>query len=137
MNQVVPLDRREQDLLRKTIGLRCRKARGKLDMSQRTMAKAMGRSPSWVREIESGAQYAPAYLLRALASATCVSVAWFYGEQDLAERIVAEVLQLLHRPRSSPPELHAALDTTTPTDQPHPQGNALAGAQGAQEGNDR
>ena len=93
--KLVPLDDEEQGLLRQTIGLRCRKAREELCLSQRALAKAMDRSPSWVREIEGGAQYAPAYLIRALATATGVSVAWFYGEDCLVDprKLAEEILQ--------------------------------------------
>jgi len=91
-----PLDDQEQLLLRQTIGHRCRKAREQLGLSQRALAKVMDRSPSWVREIESGAQYAPAYLIRALATAAGVSTAWFYGEDDRLvdpRRLAEEILQ--------------------------------------------
>jgi len=86
-----PLDSHERDHLRRTIGLRCRRARKRLGLSQRELARAMGRSPSWVREIEQGAQFAPPYLTRALADALGVSVAWLYGEPDL-RRLLASAL---------------------------------------------
>lgn len=97
---LVPLDDLEQENLRRTIGDRCRRARTELGLSQRAMAKEMGRSRSWVRELEAGDQYAPAYLVRALATATCRTVGWFYGEPGAAERIAAEVLELI-RERSA------------------------------------
>lgn len=100
---LVPLDDDEQTLLRQTIGLRCRKAREELGLSQRALAKLMNRSPSWVREIEAGAQYAPPYLVRGLANATCRAVGWFYGDdapdpQLLAQQILAAVNQGLAAP---------------------------------------
>lgn len=103
--KLVPLDDREQALLRQTIGLRCRKAREELGLSQRALAKAMSRSPSWVREIESGAQYAPAYLIRGLATAMGVSVAWFYGEDDRLldpQKLAEEILQAVQEGLGAP-----------------------------------
>ncbi len=94
--KLVPLDKREQELLRKTIGLRCRKARLELGLSQRALAKVMKRSPSWVREIERGDQYAPPYLMVALATATGTSVAWLYGAEGFdPQRFVDQVVKLL------------------------------------------
>lgn len=95
---LLPLDAREQVLLRQTLGLRCRKAREELGLSQRALAAAMERSPSWVREVEAGDQYAPAYLIRALATAIDRSPAWFYGDEapdaeQLALRVLAVVAQ--------------------------------------------
>ncbi len=62
----------------------------RLGLSQRGLARAMQRSPSWVREIEGGQQFAPPYLLKALATATAVSVAWFYGEDGPDPRALAD-----------------------------------------------
>jgi len=95
--KLIPLDDQEQALLRQTIGLRCRKARESLGLSQRGLAKVMARSPSWVREVEQGQQFAPAYLIQALGRATGRSPSWFYGHDGavdhnhkaLAEEIVA------------------------------------------------
>ena len=105
--KLVPLDDEEQALLRQTLGLRCRKALKGLNLSQRALAKAMGRSPSWVREIEGGAQYAPAYLIRALATATGVSVAWFYGEDGLVDpkKLAEEILQAVRSDLQTSPML--------------------------------
>jgi len=94
---LVPLDDHELALLRQTLGHRCRRARLRLDLSQRALAIIMDRSPSWVRDVERGRQYAPPYLVRFLASATGVSVGWFYGEDGpdhdaLADRLL-KVLQ--------------------------------------------
>lgn len=99
-----PLDDQEQVLLRQTIGLRCRKARESLGLSQRALAKAMSRSPSWVREIEAGAQYAPAYLIRSLATAAGISVAWFYGEESVLDprKLAEEILQAVHEGLHAP-----------------------------------
>ena len=106
---LIPLDDQEQALLRQTIGLRCRKARQELGLSQRALARAMDRSPSWVREIEAGAQYAPAYLIRALATAAGLSVAWFYGEEGLVDpRKLAEEILLAVKNGSG---LHVASDS--------------------------
>ena len=77
---LTPLGPEEEMLLRRALGLRCQRARQRLDLSQRELARVMGRSPSWVREIETGQQYAPPYLIRALATAIGVSAGWFYGE---------------------------------------------------------
>lgn len=56
----------------------------------------MGRSPSWVREIETGQQYAPPYLIRVLATALGVSAGWFYGEDGPnPTRIAEEILQAI------------------------------------------
>lgn len=65
--------------MRKTLGARVVVARKQVGLTQRGLARALGRSPSWAREVESGAQYAPAYLLVALAEATGWGVGWFYG----------------------------------------------------------
>lgn len=79
---LTPLDPGEQDLLRKTMGVRCRQARERLGLSQRALARAMERSPSWVREVEAGDQFPPAYLIAVLARATALPVGWFYGETE-------------------------------------------------------
>ncbi len=97
---LVPLEDQEKVSLRQAIGHRCRRARRHLGISRRALAEAMGRSPSWVREIEGGRQYAPPYLLLPLANATGVSVGWFYGEEGpdprrLAEQILEAVRQKL------------------------------------------
>lgn len=49
---------------------------------------------SWVREVERGEQYAPAYLVAALATAIGVSPGWFYGEdrKDLDVKVLAEAI---------------------------------------------
>lgn len=105
--KLVPLGDEEQAVLRHTIGIRCRKARYDMGLSQRALAKAMNRSPSWVREIESGAQYAPAYLIRALATATGVSVAWFYGEEGVLDpkKLAEEILQAVRSDLQTSPVL--------------------------------
>ena len=103
--KLVPLDDQEQALLRQTIGIRCRKAREELGLSQRALARAMSRSASWVREVEAGTQYAPAYLIRALATGIGVSVAWFYGEDDRLvdpRRLAEEILQAVEEARALP-----------------------------------
>jgi transcriptional regulator with XRE-family HTH domain len=99
-----PLDAREQLLLRQVIGLRCRKAREELGLSQRALAREMERSPSWVREIESGAQYAPAYLIRALATGIGISAAWFYGEECVVDpgKLASEILQAVNERLATP-----------------------------------
>ncbi|MCO5167494.1 MAG: helix-turn-helix domain-containing protein [Planctomycetes bacterium] len=95
---LTPPDPREQDLLRRTMGLRCQQARERLGLSQRGLARAMDRSPSWVREVEQGEQWPPPYLLTALARATGLPVGWFYGEAEpdleaLARRLVEHLAQ--------------------------------------------
>lgn len=69
----------EETALRVTLGLRVRAARNHLGLSGRALARLCGKSGSWVREVESGAQYAPWYLVVALAEATGWSVGWFCG----------------------------------------------------------
>ncbi len=88
-----PLPKREVDSLRAVIGSRVARARRGLGLSQRKLAAIMDRSPSWVREIENGAQFAPPYLLQALAVATQRSVGWFYGELviTLSEYVLTKV----------------------------------------------
>ena len=71
---------KEQDALRKLAGRRVAVARKAAGLSQRAMARQLGRSNSWVREIESGSQWPPAYLLVSLAEATGRPVGWFYGQ---------------------------------------------------------
>lgn len=100
MESLTPLSDDEQHLLRQTLGIHCRKAREFLGLSRAGLAQTMGRSPSWVREIERGDQYAPPYLLLALARATARSPAWFYGQDDharleaMAERLAARLQTL-------------------------------------------
>jgi len=69
----------EAAALRKQLGRRVREARKLLGISMRKLAAIMGRSPSWVREVEAGAQYAPHYLVLTLAQAIPRPLAWFYG----------------------------------------------------------
>jgi len=88
------LSAREQELLRQVLGARCRRGREELGLSQRALAEAMGRSESWVREIEHGKQYAPAYLIQAMADATGRSHGWFYGQRELdLEALARELIQ--------------------------------------------
>ncbi len=75
----------ERDLLRRVLGARCRRAREELALTRRQLADALGRSPSWVREIEGGHQYAPPYLVLTLAEALSRPVGWFYGRDEVAE----------------------------------------------------
>lgn len=76
---------KEREALRFLVGRRVAVARHEIGLSQRALAKVCDRSPSWVREIESGAQWAPAYLLVPLAEITGRSVGWFYGETQGAQ----------------------------------------------------
>jgi transcriptional regulator with XRE-family HTH domain len=102
--KLAPLDPSEEISLRQTIGLRCQRARETLGLSQRALARVMRRSPSWVREIETGQQYAPPYLIRALAAATGVSAGWFYGEDGPnANRLAEEILEAITRRRELNP----------------------------------
>lgn len=94
MRNLERLDDQERTQLRRTIGLRCRRARLRLELSQRALARAMDRSPSWVREIERGDQFAPPYLTKVLAEAIGVSVGWLYGEDDLARLVAGALLRL-------------------------------------------
>jgi len=73
-----PTDR-EKAALRATLGCRVSLARGHLKLSQRGLGRVMSMSGSWVREIESGFQFAPAWLLAMLVEATGWNIAWFYG----------------------------------------------------------
>lgn len=97
MSALVPLELAEQVLLRVTIGVRCSQARRQLGLSQRALARAMDRSPSWVREIEAREQFAPPYLLWALSKATGQPVGWFYGigidVDELAQQVLAALTQ--------------------------------------------
>lgn len=91
---LTPLSEADQAELRRMIGERCQRARQQLGLSQRALARLMDRSPSWVREIEAGQQFAPAYLIRALATATRLPVGWFYGDEPpSAEELAGEILQ--------------------------------------------
>lgn len=74
-----PLSPAEARALRSRLGRRVAETRGRLGLSQRALAKRMGRSPSWVREIEAGAQYAPHYLVLPMAEAAEVPLSYFYG----------------------------------------------------------
>jgi hypothetical protein len=76
---VRPLTKRECGALRSMLGARVAVARKRAALSQRGLAKVLNRSPSWVREVEAGSQYAPPYLLAALAEATGWTMDWFYG----------------------------------------------------------
>ncbi len=102
MHNLEPLDDQERSLLRRTIGLRCRKARLQLGLSQRGLANLMARSPSWVREIERGEQFAPPYLTKVLAPAIGVSVGWLYGEDDLSQLVARALRQLQATQRTDP-----------------------------------
>ena len=100
MKPLLPLGKDEQRLLRQTLGVRCRKAREALGLSQARLAEAMDRSASWVREVERGDQYAPPYLLLALARATGHAPGWFYGQdgaslEAVAERLAAQLQRAL------------------------------------------
>ena len=66
-------------VLRVVLGERCAEARHALKLSQRALAKALDMSPSWVREYEGGKQFAPAWLVVALAQETNRPICWFYG----------------------------------------------------------
>lgn len=66
------------------IGERCTEARKRLGLSQREVARQLGMSPSWVREYENGAQFAPSWLIVTLAEAARLPVGWFYGYGGLA-----------------------------------------------------
>lgn len=93
MPQITGPSESERDLLRRVLGARCRRAREELSLSRRELAEALGRSPSWVREIEAGQQYAPPYLVLTLAENLARPVGWFYGRDesgapDLARRLV-------------------------------------------------
>ncbi len=102
MHNLEPLDEQERALLRRTIGLRCRRARLQLGLSQRRLASLMARSPSWVREIERGEQFAPPYLTKVLAPAIGVSVGWLYGEDDLPQLVARALRQLQAAQRTDP-----------------------------------
>lgn len=95
---IVPLSPRAVALLRDEIGLRCAEARARLGLSQRALARALGRSPSWVREVETGQQFAPAYLIIALSRAAELPAGWFLGDgmaRGLAEAVAAHVVAAL------------------------------------------
>ena len=68
--------------LHQVLGERVRAARLELGLTQTQLADALGRTQSWVREVESGRTAAQPYLLATLAAATGRSVGWFYGEPD-------------------------------------------------------
>ena len=72
-----PLPEKERLILRKLIGRRVRAARGELGLSGRALAKVFDHSESWVREVEKGDQFAPWWLIVALAEATGRPVGWF------------------------------------------------------------
>ena len=94
-----PLAGDEVALLQRLIGNQCRKAREELRLTQRALATRMDRSPSWVREVEGGAQWAPPYYLAALARATGHTIDWFYGDeriQNLADLILHRVREGIH-----------------------------------------
>lgn len=81
----VPLTENEAKALRVRLGRKVAEARRLVGVSQRALAARMGKSPSWVREIESGGQYAPHYLILSLAEAAGVPLSWFYGVPGPAE----------------------------------------------------
>jgi len=90
-----PIDAATESALRATLALRVVEARKRLGLSGRALARIMNRSGSWVREVESGAQWPPPYLIAALARALQCSPGWFYGDDDVADRVVAAVRELL------------------------------------------
>lgn len=74
-----PTTEHEKAALRTVLGSRVRTAREHLGFTMRGIARALGMSGSWIREVESGAQFAPAWLLAQLAETTGWNVSWFYG----------------------------------------------------------
>lgn len=74
-----PLSEAEAVSLRRMIGQRIGAARSALGLSQRALAQHFGMSPSWVREVETGQQYAPHYLVLAMAEAAGQPLEYFYG----------------------------------------------------------
>lgn len=76
---VAPPHENTKQALRIVLGERCAEARRRLGYTQRGLAKALDMSPSWVREYEGGAQFAPAWLITTLAEAIGKPVSWFYG----------------------------------------------------------
>ena len=98
MPRLSPLSRHEQDSLRETMAARVVAARKELGVSQRGMARALGMSASWAREVEHARQWPPAYLIAALARATGREPGWFYGGrsvEDVAARLLAAVAGLV------------------------------------------
>jgi len=75
----VPLTDREAAALRRRIGKKVGEARRSLGLSMRALARHMGKSLSWVREVEHGKQFAPHYLLLSLGEAAGLPLEWFYG----------------------------------------------------------
>ncbi len=73
------LSEKERDSLRRLLGVRVARARQRLKLSQRAMATEFDMSPSWVRQVELGAQFAPAWMLATLSEAIGEPVSWFYG----------------------------------------------------------
>jgi len=79
VTNLCPPTEHEKAALRTVLGCRVRGARAHLKLSQRGLAKVLDMSGSWVREIEAGAQFAPAWLIALLAEATGWNISWFYG----------------------------------------------------------
>jgi DNA-binding XRE family transcriptional regulator len=82
---------KKKGVLAAVIGERCAAARKRLGYSQRSLAKATGMSPSWVREYESGGQYAPAWLISTLSEEASLPVGWFYGYGYMADNYNDEI----------------------------------------------
>jgi transcriptional regulator with XRE-family HTH domain len=78
MRHLTPLSAWDEHQLHRLLAARVKLARERLGLSQRELARIMQRCGSWIREIESGAQYAPPYLIVSLAGALGVQPGWFY-----------------------------------------------------------
>jgi transcriptional regulator with XRE-family HTH domain len=119
-NRVRLLPSSEQDALRVLVGKRVASARKAIGFTQRGMAEYFTRSPSWVREIEGGAQWAPPYLLIPLAEATGVSVDWFYGRDPGAGQGAGSDTILPLRAELKPANLCPDHKPDDPGDYPEP-----------------
>lgn len=71
----------QQAALHRVLGDRVKAARLQLGLTQEQLGRALGRTQSWVREVESGRTAAQPYVLAALAAATGRGVGFFFGEE--------------------------------------------------------
>ena len=72
----------QRDALHRVLGERVRAARVELGVTQAQLAAALGRTQSWVAEVESGRTVCQPYVIAALAAASGRSAGWFFGEPD-------------------------------------------------------
>jgi transcriptional regulator with XRE-family HTH domain len=78
LKRLRPATDEEKAGLRSLLGARCRQAREELGISGRQTAGAVGMCGAWIRGVERGEQFAPAWYLVTLSEVTGKPIEWFY-----------------------------------------------------------